>query len=553
MQVQQLSMLGMTLEEGHPDNCTGEMPDNVCEQVGEITSAHVMAPLPKASTVSSCMEDYQPELEGLASSGDDFNVSRDDRAVQQQLAECVYVHDTAAYTVIERQGVITNASELRYNPGNARKPFIVKVDITNMYKKRHTSVDGDMRVPFQGKVAVSISWMMEHFHPAVIGMAMNKTWRPSHFTPNAEGGMPLFNPRNGGAEYMWPHHTWANAQIEVGAEPGEAELACARKSMQIALNALQVNDIGVQQELEKWPEMIAWNDLRNHVVALNKVPSHKNRHSIQGLRGKQMNLLQTPLGRSLLFEAGYRSMILRPVNYQGWSLHVNALTADGSGKWTLHDPLVHGSKHPVLWGTLPVCRIMSVYLVVVRPKVVHPKRHCGPSTAKKPKVAASLDRVMPAVPSDADARDHYACAQLDVAFRAFVAYSGVEVNGNEHSTCQNLCPQSQRESMLPFNIWQLLAGKSIMQNIEYSSLSPDTFHYQFPYPAYRTTFYVVGGETRHGLPGLEDTFLVRVVDRRPQIFSPQKLNFEPFQYKSFVGNKLSWVMEIVYKAPLCRN
>ena len=101
--------------------------------------------------------------------------------------------------------------------------------------------------------------------------------------------------------------------------------------MQIVLNALQVNDIGVQKELEKWPEMIAWNDLRNHVVALNKVSSHKNRHSIQGLRGKQMNLLQTPLGRSLLFEAGYRSMILRPLNAQGWSLHVNALTADGSG------------------------------------------------------------------------------------------------------------------------------------------------------------------------------------------------------------------------------
>ena len=99
--------------------------------------------------------------------------------------------------------------------------------------------------------------------------------------------------------------------------------------------------------------------------------------------------------------------------------------------------------------------------------------------------------------------------------------------------------------MRPFDIWQHLARKFLTQEILHIPQEPNTYHV----PAYLTTFYVVGGETRHGLPGLEDTFLVRVMDRKVEIFSPQKLDFESFQYSRFVHNKLSWVKEIVYEAP----
>ena len=173
-----------------------------------------------------------------------------------------------------------------------------------------------------------------------------------------------------------------------------------------------------------------------------------------------------------------------------------------------------------------------------------PKKQGGPPAVKKPKLARARD-LLPDVPSDAAARDHYACAQLDVAFRAFVAHSGVEVAGNVHITCQSLCPQSTRETMRPFDLWQHLARKFLTQEIHYTPHEPTTFHV----PAYLTTFYVVGGETRHGLPELEDTFLVRVMDRRVEIFSPQKLDFESFQYSRFVRNTLRWVKEIVYETP----
>ena len=202
--------------------------------------------------------------------------------------------------------------------------------------------------------------------------------------------------------------------------------------------------------------------------------------------------------------------------------------------------------NPVLRSTLPVCSIESVYLVIVRPKVVHPpKKQGGPPAVKKPKLARVREEV-PNVPTDAAARDHYACAQVDVAFRAFVAHTGVEVVWNVHITCQSLMiPQSTRETMRPFDLWQHLASNFLTQEIIYIPHEPDTFHV----PAYLTTFYVVGGETRHGLPGLEDTFLVRVMDRKVDIFSPQKDDFQPFNYSRFVHNKLSWVKEIVYEAP----
>ena len=164
-------------------------------------------------------------------------------------------------------------------------------------------------------------------------MAMNQVWRPYDFAPNLDiGGLPVYVPDDDANHFPWLHGKWAIIQDQVGALPGDEELGCARKSMQIALNTLRVNDNGVQQQLEKWPETVQWKQILNYVIELNKVSSHGNRHFVRALKGRHMELLTTPLGRALLFDAGWRSIVLRPVNAQGWSLHVNALTADASGK-----------------------------------------------------------------------------------------------------------------------------------------------------------------------------------------------------------------------------
>ena len=100
-----------------------------------------MAPLLSVDTVSLPTQGDLSEMEELTDSGEGGNQTTDVRA-RPELFDCVYVHDAPTFAVIKRHGRITNAAELRYNPGNPRKPFIIKLDLTGIYRTHHTSRDG---------------------------------------------------------------------------------------------------------------------------------------------------------------------------------------------------------------------------------------------------------------------------------------------------------------------------------------------------------------------------------------------------------------------------
>ena len=99
-------------------------------------------------------------------------------------------------------------------------------------------------------------------------------------------------------------------------------------------------DSAVHAEIQTWKEWVDWPKLPGQVASLNQVSAFGNVHNLLTLKEVGgLKLPMTRLGRSKLFAAGFRSLLLRPMALSdGWSQHCIPLTASPAGEWSVHDP-----------------------------------------------------------------------------------------------------------------------------------------------------------------------------------------------------------------------
>ena len=243
-----------------------------------------------------------------------------------------YVADAPHYTFkMSKEAIWLNKASVTFYPQSTRGPF--KVAVTKPVVQR---------ADFQFEHHVSIAWMLRQYHPMYLAMAREQLWRPDCFTENAVGGMPGFRYVEGNSGDLvieWKHGQ-PNKEVKCGAAPGVSDAGCVRDALAIALRVYAPQDEAVHAEIKTWEAWVDWSHLPKRVESLNQVSAFNNVHNLMTLKeNDNLKLPVTRSGRSYLFEAGFRSLLLRPMApVNGWSQHCIPLTASAAGVWSVHDP-----------------------------------------------------------------------------------------------------------------------------------------------------------------------------------------------------------------------
>ena len=233
----------------------------------------------------------------------DFRPSTEVKPVVKDLA---YVADAAPSSVkMSKDGLWTNKQSVTFYPHSPRSPFLVEV-------KEFPLAGADPN--FQKTHAVSVSWVLRQYHPKFLAMAREELWRPECFSENAEGGMPGFkyvDPLDGDPVHKWKHGE-KNLEVKCGAPPGSNVAGCIRDALAVALRVYSPLDSAVHAEIQTWKEWVDWPKLPGQVASLNQVSAFGNVHNLLTLEDC-LKLPMTRLGRSKLFAAAFRSLLLRPM------------------------------------------------------------------------------------------------------------------------------------------------------------------------------------------------------------------------------------------------
>ena len=334
-------------------------------------------------------------------------------------------------------------------------------------------------------------------------------------------------PKEGEEVLLWNHGAFRKNN-SCGATEGQAEAGCARTAFLTALRVYSASDEGVEGHVrETWSDWVEWSGLGRRVHKLNTCSSLAKVHKLVGLKGDTLMLPMTRLGRFYLFEAGIRSILIRPVSTgRGWVRHCLTLTASDSGDWSLHDPTVEDGI--LLLGGLPgVARLEGAYVLSVRPRGgSHRAMYTsgGPPSKKKKTARDSI----PDPPSESAAQDYLVCTMVDRAFESFAFHCGLPANRLPRARCETLpLKVRERRALPPFRLWQMLAKEHIAPDLHYDAYDTDVL---FEYPPSVLRFFLVGGVCAdYAQPGLTGLYLVRVTNCVVEIFCPGRKSFQRYK------------------------
>ena len=387
--------------------------------------------------------------------------------------------------------------------------------------------------------------MLRQYHPMYLAMAREQLWRPDCFTENAAGGMPGFKYVEGNSGDLvieWKHGQ-PNKEVKCGAAPGVSDAGCVRDALAIALRVYAPQDEAVHAEIKTWEAWVYWSHLPKRVESLNQVSAFNNVHSLMTLKEKDnLKLPVTRLGRSYLFEAGFRSLLLRPMApVNGWSQHCIPLTASAAGVWSVHDP-----NEVVLLDAIPgVASLEGAYILRVRSRGgCHGHHYTGAGPPLK-KVKGSRAQI-PGAPTSKAAVDHLICTLVDRSFEAFAFESGlsrVESAGGMCRQFMDVWGASQKQA--PVHLWLRIAKAHLSVPLQVVAYDPQKL---VSSPA-ADGYFLVGCESKLVGSRVECIFLVRLAAHQVSLFCPVRMIFLKHGHaKTALGLKRSfvWAKQIVW-------
>ena len=328
---------------------------------------------------------------------------------------------------------LLNVRRVKFVPRCPVTPFRVEL-LTNGRARTRSAQEGDSNTLKLIPLGVTVSWMLEHYHRAVVWMAMDGRWRPQCFSVDKEAGdgntatFPVYDPGATGRTVAWKHNSWLDIG-KMGHTLGSEMASCVGNSVTevLLLDAEWQHpvtvDRGALADVESWPAWMAWDSVPRRLMGLNKhsivgrkykakaVPLSKGSTLERGGYGSL--LLTSSLGRERLFDAGVRAMVVQPVDFQtGWARHVVAYIADSKGLWSVHDT----DEAPVVLGEGPSNETSGV-LAAWTVDVSVSSRGGGPPPKKKQVLRRPSGKFeFPACPTPQEARAHAVRLSVLAAF-----------------------------------------------------------------------------------------------------------------------------------------
>ena len=328
---------------------------------------------------------------------------------------------------------LLNVRRVKFVPRCPVTPFRLEI-LTNGRARTRSAQEGASETLALTCLGVTVSWMLEHYHRAVVWMAMDGRWRPHCFSDNMEpcdgntGTFPVYDPEAKGRVISWKHNTWLDIG-KMGHTLGSEMASCVGNSVTEVLlfdagwQARQAVDRGALADVENWPPWMPWESVPRRLQGLNKCSDVGRTYKAKSVplsRGSTLErggygslLLTSSLGRQRLFDAGVRAMVAQPVDLKtGWARHVVAHIADEKGMWSVHDT----DEAPVVLSEGPsndTSGVLAAWTVDVSVST----RGCDPPPKKKQVLRKSSGKfAFPACPTPREASAHAVRLSVLAAF-----------------------------------------------------------------------------------------------------------------------------------------
>ena len=503
------------------------------------------------------------------------------------------VADGPVSLVVTRQKCIMNLHELMYVPNNGRTPFVANFDVASSSRAKHVDETrpGYTLADYTSQYAVSLSWVLQYFHPLVPQMAVRGVWDGKRFLKAVKGGDATLTDESspsfirGTAPESWPHLTLKNIH-GAGSSPTGTLAGCAKGAFAALLRTFEVVDSGALDSVRAWSPWVEWTDIGQLTSDLCKQSSLDRVYRVRKFQGhgkvrgshaprNVLNLLSSPLGRRSLFEAGLRRIVFRPVYASGWQQHMVAVVANDAGDWTLLDPDDGGLTvvSTNLHGSLPgIDKVLMAFALCVNaraaPKAVicegANKELAGPPLKRQKQVAvpglqgskskkAKKTFQFPIAPTVAEARADYFNFHLRAAVDQCLRQKGlaripstVPSGHVVYPALNHHVPSSQATAVAWMRLVDMCDLTPLDKNkMQLSRISVDD-HYQIQPKLsmwgpvrgggdHMVTFYAVEGVTRVSVAGSKAVFMVVVTATRHAYYCPRRCKLDNLTTPSRMG------------------
>ena len=401
----------------------------------------------------------------------------------------------------KKDRILLNLKRVKFVPRSATVPFHLEL-ITDSGPLTRQGQRGGVTVArvttgLEVKVVgVTVSWILEHFHPEVVVMALQGQWRGYCFSENEDPANPfepydkLYDAEAKGRPTRWKHNTFLDIG-KVGHSLASDLASCVGNSVsEIILHdakwhdtedGSEAVDMGAARMVELWPAWMDWKSVARRLEALNggsdvgrtykakRVPLSDGTVPLQGYTSL---LLSSSLGRKLLFDVGVHAMVVQPVDRKtGWARHAVAYLADCKGVWSLHDQ----NEAPVVLEEGPsrgTSGVLGAWTVDVRAS----SRGLGPPPKKKQVVRKASGKFkFPTCPTPLEAGAHAVQMSVIGAFAEFLRCTHPAVSFDQAVGELCLFPDEEQSRWAPCRQWEKLTAffltlQGLQAPVEYDSV-----------------------------------------------------------------------------------